>query len=241
MSLTIAQIYDQALRQVDLYGTGYLAEADGVALINRALQKTWDYLLKVFGGDWDVQKMSPAITTAADDNSYALPTNFRRLLRVGLVLNTTGDEEVALGRFDFANGVITTETESWVTTRPEYWLSLGNESLSINFNPIPDTIYTVNIYYQRTAPTATATTNTTVIDMLGYEMLVVYELVAMIERKQQESDKETMNEIAEIKRVIEDHAAEKDAGQPRFMSDARSNESLDLSQGFGFFRGGTPW
>lgn len=235
MSLTIQQVQDQALRQADLYGTDYIAPDDLNALTDRAILSVWDFFVKTFGDDWDNDR--DTIVTTAGQRDYNLPTDLWRLQRVGMILLGSGDDEVALQRFDKANGVISTSEDSWISCPPEYWLSFGNTLKVISFNPLPDAAYTIVLYYHDDPPT-TAGGLSTEIDLLGYEHLLVYEIWRSIIEKQEEDPSPAIAKIEQVKQMIIDHAAPKDAGQPHYMSDARSGE--DGYSNRGFFRRGYP-
>lgn len=185
---TFGQIILQAQQRADLVNSGFISSSEWKAMTNASLQQLYEKLIEAYGSDYFVQTPS-SITTDGQNDAYALPADFFKLLGVDLQLNVQAAAGslgwVTIWRFNFAERnrfTLPNILTIWGRTNLSYRL----RGQKIWFEPLPSGGQSLRLWY---APVFTPLVNDadTFDGVNGWEEWVVND-VAMKALVKEESD-----------------------------------------------------
>jgi hypothetical protein len=212
---TLGQITLQAQQRADLVNSGFVTPSEWTAMVNASCQQLYEKLVEAYGSDYEVAA-SFNITTDGQNDNYALPTDFFKLLGVDLQYSPAGANTtsgwISIGRFNFADRnryTLPNVQLLWGRTNLKYRLRGGN----IWFIPLPMGGQTCRIWYApRFTPLVNASDSFDGIN--GWEEWVVND-VAMKVLVKEESD---ISGIEALQQVQNDRLLtiidNRDAGSP---------------------------
>lgn len=200
----------QIIRQrCDLENTTFETEVELDRHINDCAAQLHDLLISCAGSNYSTS--STTVTTAAGTTSYAIAAaDFYRPIRVSI---TFDNYDYPLQRYEPEGIVIRNAQSSWGSDAlPRYSVVMDSSSAwSISFDPIPDSVKTVNIKYHTTAPVYVNDTDVIAIPYVDY---IVVEAAIRIKDKEDRDTTRLERERAMIQKRIEDWGATFDRAQP---------------------------
>lgn len=217
-SVTLAQLKTRARQRADMENSGFIQNSELVSYINASVAELYDLLVSKYGEDYFVA--SPfSITTTANVDQYALPTDMYKLLGVDLQLDTSNNW-VSLKRFEFAERNIPQIWDIKFVDFIRYRLFGGNLKLS----PVPQANQKLRLWYIP-LPTALVADSDTLDGFNGYDEYVVVDVAIKMLNKEESDPSALMAEKAALKLRIEQMAEGRDAGQPAKVQDINSLSS----------------
>jgi len=99
--MTLLQLRTAAQQRADMVNSAFVSDVEWNSYINQSYYELYDLLVQKYGNDYFVADPY-TITTDGVLDSYALPTDFYKLLGVDLQLGTSQDSWVTLKPFNFA-------------------------------------------------------------------------------------------------------------------------------------------
>lgn len=231
---TAGALITAAQQRADMENSGFISDAEWLAMCNASLQTLYDKLIEAYGNDYEVQAPY-TVTTDGTNDAYDLPTDFYKLLGVDLQLannSSTADGWITIWRFNFAQRnqyTLPNIFTLWGRTNIKYRLRGGK----IWFIPIPASGQYLRLWY---APLFTPVTSTDDVVDFGngwYEWAI--NDMAMKALVKEESD---ISGVMQLQAVQEDRLQtimeNRDAGAPATTVDvSRANGWGDYGGGWG--------
>lgn len=232
---TLGAIKLAAQQRADMQNSAFISDSEWTGMVNASCQQLYDKLIEAYGQDYEVASAF-SITTDGTNDTYALPTDFYKLLGVDLQISNAGAGSttgwITLRRFNFADRnkyTLPNIQTLWGRTNLLYRLR-GN---LIWFIPLPMASMPLRLWYvPRFTPLANSSDSFDAIN--GWEEWVVND-VALKARAKEETD---LSGIQALQQVQEDRLSSimenRDAGSPSTVVDVTQVNGY----GFGDGRGG---
>jgi hypothetical protein len=190
-----------------MHGTNYVSDAEITRHINSAGTEIHDILVQKWGNDFPGLS-STTITTAADTDTYALPTDCYNLMGVDLV---EGNNTYTLRRFEFGernrykNTVLLGYTSEVFLYRRE-----GN---NITLVPVPTGVHSIKVWYVPVWTNLVATTDT-YDGVNGWDEYIVVDVATRLLAKEESDVSVMMSRKAALLERIEAAADNRDGAWP---------------------------
>lgn len=213
-NVTLAQLRIRARSRANMENSDFVSDTELNQFINDSLAELDDLLIASFGNDYRVSTTSPT-TTVSGTSSYALPSDFYKLL--GVDARTSGDVWHALRPFNFNERNRDAESIDLHATR--YRLSGSN----IIFTPDPN-VFSYRLWYVPVF-TPLALDVSTYSDTNGFVEYAVVDAAIKCMEKEESDTTDLKSDKSALKRRIEEMAQNRDAGQPSSVSDIYAEDS----------------
>lgn len=232
-STTFGDIITKAQQRADRVNSPFISDAEWKGMANASLQQLYEKLIEAYGADYFVQASADITTTGATD-TYALPTDFFKLLGVDLRVWPSGTANtgwLTVWKFNFAerNNYSLRGAAGWRGPPMRYRLRGSN----IVFMPVPAGGQTLRLWY---APVFTPLVNDsdTFDGVNGWEEWVVND-VAMKALVKDESD---VSGVMALQQVQNDRLQtiidSRDVGAPETTADVYRGSLYGLGMGDGW-------
>lgn len=213
---TLAAITLQAQQRADMVNSTFISASEWTGMVNSSCQHLWDKLVEAYGNDYELSTAPFAITTDGVNDSYALPTDFFKLLGVDLQVSGTSNY-LTLPRFNFGerNQYSLPGIQTFAgRTNMKYRLR-GN---FIWFIPLPTSGMVLRMWYvPRFTPLVNPTDSFDGIN--GWEEFVVND-AAMKALAKEESDISSIMAMQQVQeRRLDNIMENRDAGSPSTVVD----------------------
>lgn len=226
--MALVQLTTLRSRALDLADMANSAFEDQALLdqwINSAADELYGLLVSKFQ---DYFTTSQAFTTVANQEQYALPATFYKLVGVDLV---SGGKTLTLKPMPFheRNRYRNASLLSGIQAKPRYWLrgSQGAGGTFLHLLPIAPGGLAGTFWYvpQRTQ----LVVGTDTLDGInGWEDLVVFEVAARLVGKEEGDPSVWLAKKAAVKQQIENDAQERDVGEPATITDVTLEDGWEL-------------
>lgn len=200
-------------------GSAFISDAEWLSMATASCQQLYEKLIEAYGNDYEVAA-AYSITTDGQNDTYALPTDFFKLLGVDLQLSnasTVNQGWISIWKFSFAERnryTLPNIQTLWGRTNVKYRLQGGN----IWFIPLPSGGQNLRLWY---APRFTPFTSTSdsFDGINGWEEWAVNDMAMKARVKEQTP----IDDLQKLQAVQEDRLSSimenRDAGSPATVVD----------------------
>ncbi len=225
MAYTRAQVRDLVRQRCDLENTTAQVDTELNSHINDAAKYVHDFLISAYGEQYAV--FDDIFSTIAGVSEYgvgeisspAIAATFYRpvafKLRVDGISYPLGSYDLA-GATSYANSSGAGTSVAWGSGYlPRYHISQNASDLWVlRFDPPPDTVHTVEVYYHPTAPQYTADSGAGGVVQLPHVDLLIVEAAIRVKTKEERDASSLKEERALIQKRIEDWTSPIDLANP---------------------------
>jgi len=214
MSITLLELRTQVRQRADQEKSAFITDPELTTYINNSIAELWDLLLEAYGSEYGVADPYQ-FSTVANQTQYALPADFYDLK--GVDVNLNGNEWSTVDKFNFNERNRFQNVGTWsVLGLPSIrYRLLGNK---IMFSPIPDGSTNVQIWYRPVATKLVADSDT-LDDLNAYSEYVITDAAIKCMQKEESDVSVLMAQKADLRKRIQDKAANRDASKPSTVSD----------------------
>lgn len=220
-SVSLTQLIASARTRADMVGSLFVSDAEFTVFLNKSLDELYDLVLQKFGDDYYVA--SSAIATVAGTSTYALPSDFYKLLGVELTLS---GEVRDLKKFEFKERNAYRNAVGSGAELPRYRL----EGSNLRLYPAPASVMAGTLWYvpQRVA---LATGADAVNFPGGWEEYAVIDAAIKALVKEESDISALQLAKTEMLRRIESASENRDAGEPERVTDVQRTDSAIFLEG----------
>jgi hypothetical protein len=214
LTYTLAQIRTRVQRRADIESfTNRFPTAELNDEINESLARLYGILVSARGVGYYEKTASPAITTVAGTASYALPSDFMALISLETQINGSN---VYLRQYNQQERPWLRNISDWslASMCPMYRLRGNN----LDFAPVPNAVYTVNMYYIPSAPQLVNDTDT-FDGISGWEEWIVLDVARKCLQKDDRDCTLVLAERAKVEDEIAKEASSRDAANAERVTD----------------------
>lgn len=164
--MTLAQIRTLVLSFLDDPDAGYFTNAQTLAFINNAQKEVQKIIAQGFEGHF---LKAVYASTVANQREYQLPSDFKRLHRIELVLSGTNISNESFIRIK----KMSRNQQDMVYNNagtPEFYYFQGNYLI---LTPAPDAVKTLRMYYEYGVPDLSADGDISEIPIQHHEMIAI--------------------------------------------------------------------
>lgn len=225
-SVTLTTLRARTRERADMVNSTFLTDAATSldALINEGVQELHQLLVQHYGENYTVS--SSSTSTVAGTSTYALPSDFFKLLGVDLVMSAT--ETYDLKRFNWKERNIYKGASQWgALTLPQYSL----EGSNLRVYPAPAGVYTLTMWYVPMLSLLVSGSDT-VNFANGWERFVVLSSAIKAMKKEESDTRDLERELNILKADIIAGAESRDEGAP---NQAVDQEAIDNTAYWGGF------
>lgn len=221
--MTLAELRTAARQRADQVNSEFVTDTELNGYINSSYFELYDLLVQKYGDDYFVTSDSSIVTDGQND-SYALPADFFKLLGVDLQLSGTAGADngsyVPLDRFNFAErNVAGTATAQGVLARTN--LRYRPRGSTLWLTPLPAAGQTIRLWYvPRLTPLSSDSDSADGVS--GWLEYVVCDVAIKMMQKEESDVSVLMAQKAALIERIEAAAENRDAGMPQTVADVRS-------------------
>lgn len=232
-SVTLASIRTQAQQRSDMVNSTFISTTEWNSYISNSYKELYDILVGAYSGDYYV---ATAFTFASDgtNDSFALPTDFYKLLGLDLQLGSTGDSWVTIRPFNFAdrNRYAVPNFQSFYgITNLRYRL----RGSSLWLTPIPSGGQTFRVWYIP-EPASLVNDTDTLDGISGWEEYIIVDAAIKAKDKEESDVSILMAQKQALLIRIESMAQNRDAANPSTVADTQwSDLSWPTESGSGSF------
>lgn len=212
MSITLLQLRTEAKYRSDMTNSTFIDDSEWNSYINSGIADLHDLLIACYMADYYTK--STTFVTVANQENYALPSDFYQLRGVDIALN--GTDYFSVSRFNFNERNRNTDMNWGIIGGPTLRYRLVGNNLK--FTPAPDGVYQGRIWYTPVATKLVADG-----DMLAdlnqyYEYVVVH--AALMAGQKEETDISVLAALkADLRKRIESMASGRDADKADSIQD----------------------
>lgn len=215
----------------------FVTDAEFNTYINESYQELYDLIIQAYGADYCVT-LSSAFTTDGTNSTYALATDFYKLLGVDLQIVNSPNGYVTLKPFNFA--------DRNQFSQPNFQAILGITNLRYRLQgsnlwlmPLPAAGQTLRYYY---IPRLTLLSgDSDPIDVMGWERYIVTDGARKALEKEESDTSALVMEKQAIRAELENIIQNRDAGMPATVVDTQASGGSGTVGGFGGGFGGPYW
>lgn len=225
-AVTLTTLRSRVRERADMVNSTFLQDTATSldALINEAVQELHELLTQHYGENYKMSQSS--VSTVAGQSSYALPTDFYKLLGVDLTI--ASDQPRDLKRYTFKERNVMRASAQWGgLVMPQYNL----EDSNIVLYPTPSGVYPLVLYYVPMLPLLVDPSDTVNFPN-GYERYVVLSAAVKALKKEESDTRDLERELGTLEAKIITGAESRDAGAPKQAVD---QEAVDNSAYWGGF------
>lgn len=215
-TMTLLQLRTAVRQRADMVNSTFITDAELTSYINQSAYELYDLLVEKYGDDYFVTLPAPQYTTDGIATTYALPTDFYKLLGVDLAVSMP-DWWVTLRPFEMA------ERNRFALRNFQSFYGLSNlryklAGSSIWFSPTPAAGQTYRLWYVPRWTELSADTDT-LDGVSGWtEYVIVDAAIKCLQKEESDPTMLAVQKQALVQR-IEAAAANRDAGMPHTVSD----------------------
>lgn len=215
--VTLSELRTRSRQRSDMVNSGFISDSELNSYINASYAELYDLLVSKHGEDYFIEQYS--FTTTINTETYALPSNFYKLVGVDLQLDTSNNW-VSLKRFEFAERNI---PQIWDIKFVDFirYRVFGN---NIRFSPVPQSNQNLRIWYVP-LPDKLVNNNDSFSGVNGFEEYIVIDTAIKMLTKEESDVTSLMMEKMAMKQRIEVMAEARDEGQPSRVQDMNSLSS----------------
>lgn len=257
--LSLAGIRLKAQQRADRVNSEFVTMPEWNSYINQSMFELYDMLITVYEDLYVATPVqfnvvsnqflyplpngSNTFSNGIDTNITFTPKPFYKLLGVDLALQTANNAYVTINKFNFTdrNRFVYPNTASTIygVFNMQYRLLGLNQ---IEFIPTPTAGQAVRVWYIPRLTELLQETDTTDIGISGWIEYVIVKAAYYALTKEESDTSSLVMQLAALTKRIEESAANRDAGLPDKISDARANNGSGFGgTGFGGNGGTAGW
>lgn len=249
--MTLGQIRLQAQQRADRVNSQFLTKSEWNSNINKAMFELYDLLTTVYEDYFiatPIQFVTDGVTyqytlpngsntflNANNLSQIITPQPFYKLIGVDLAVQNVNNGYVSINKFNFIdrNKFVYPNTSSTIygVFNMQYRVMGSN----IQFMPTPSANQGIRLWYIPRLTELLQDTDTTTMGISGWAEYVVVRAAIYALAKEESDTSGLERQLIFLKQRIEETAANRDAGMPDTISDARSNAG---GYGDGWRKGG---
>lgn len=212
-NVTLLELRTQARQRANMENSQFITDSELNSYINNSCTELYDLLIAKYE---DYHATTANIPIVVGTDSYALPTDFYKLLGVDLVVDAQGNA-VTLKPFMFAERNAYRFTPTWNVVGLAY-LRYHMIDSNIRFVPVPNSPQTVKLWYIPALTKLSADAD--VLDgVSGWEEYVIVDAAIKMISKEEGATDALMIQKEALKKRIEMMAANRDPGSASRVSD----------------------
>lgn len=212
VTTTLLQLKTQARQRSDMEGSDFVSDSELTSYINSSIAELHDLLVGTYGPDYFVEKYQ--FSTVAGTEDYALPSNFYKLKGVDALLS--GTQYYSLRPFNFNERNRHQDINWSLLAGPSIRYRLVGNNLK--FNPAPDAGYSMRLWFIPT-PTPLVLDADIYNDVNSYAEYVIVDAAIKMLQKEESDVSVLASQKMDLRKRIENMAANRDADQPESISD----------------------
>jgi hypothetical protein len=215
---TLLDLRLRTRQRADRENSNFIENEELNFLINGSVAELHDLLVAAGSADYSIQDYT--FLTAANNDTYSLPTNFYKMK--GVDAQITNDKWYSMRPFNFNERNRNNDVTWGLINGPNIRYRLLGDN--IKFSPAPETIYSVRLWFTPTAPVLVNDTDT-LKDLNFYAEYVIVDAAIKYLQKEESDVTVLQQQKQELKRRIETMANNRDEGQPESISDIYAENS----------------
>lgn len=213
VQVSVTDLITYVRQRADIEESNFITDEEIIGYLNRSYQKLYDILVKTYE-DYYIEDTT--ITLEADTSSYPLPDNFYKCL--GVDLHVSSSQKVTLKPFNFGER---NKFQSGYISPCEFY-QYKVQGGNIKFIPTPTSGGTVTLWY---VPVAETLTSASTIDSVnGYDEFVIVDAAIKCLQKEESDTTALQLEKQEAISRIQSSASNRDAGEPKTVTDVDAQE-----------------
>jgi hypothetical protein len=216
-TVTLLSLRTQIRQRADMENAGLVADAELTQYINNSIGEFDDLLL---AADAATRRKTTTISVVANQDTYALPSDFRDLKGVEYLLSGTSYLDVRALPFEQRNRFALSPAPQLPGVVPfRYFLNSDGSSWSLVFKPIPSAGATVRAWYTP-AFTSLAADGDTLDGVNGLEEFVVVDCAIKCLQKEESDVSALFAQKSALVARIEATAKARDQSEPQKVGEA---------------------
>jgi len=232
--MTLLQLRTAAQQRADMVNSEFVSDSEWNSYINQSYYELYDLLVQKYGNDYYVADPHTFTTDGVND-SYALPSDFYKLLGVDLQLGISQDSWVTLKPFNFA------ERNRYAVPNLQSFYGLTNMRyrlrgmLKLWLTPFPAGGQNLRLWY---VPRLTELSDDTseADGVSGWTEYIICDAAMKALQKEESDVSVLMAEKQALIARIEAAAENRDPGSPQTVADTQTASDMD-----GWPGGGGGW
>ena len=220
--VTLAQIKTQSRERSDMSNTNFISDSELNSYVNASIRELYDLLVATYSDYYVADAYQ--VTVASDAENIPVPEDFYKLRGLDRSIDGSGSESSwwSVDNFNFAERNKYNATFTYYSGRVFPLVKYRIFGANLRLIPAAQAPGVYRIWY---VPKATTLTNDSdsFDGINGWEEYVVVDCAIKMLQKQEDDVSVLMNQKQELKARIEAMAADRDAGTPERITDARGN------------------
>ena len=212
-SRTLTELIAEVRQRADIEGSTHITDAEITRMLNQSIARLYGEISQRCEGDYATKV---TITTASAVEAYALPNDFWRLSSIPPIGNLSGRQTTMRRWSTHDRGLLLDPVRSWSSARPVYYRLIASDQIS--FLPIPDGVYSVDVWYIPASPILVAAGDK-FDGRNGWEEFVIIDAVIKCITKEEGDASVFAQEREMLRREINEQAASKDLADTERVQD----------------------
>lgn len=212
-NVTLLSLKDQCRQRADMVNSKFISDAELTGYINASIKELYDKLVNA--GEF-YYMTSYTINIVSNTDTYALPSDFYKLLGVDLIVDGLGNG-VTLKPFQFEQRNAYLFTPTWNVVGLSYlrYMIQGN---NLKFVPMPNGASNVRMWYAKAFQNLVNDTDT--FDGInGFEEYVIADCCIKMLAKEESDPSIFMQQKAQLDRRIDEMKLMRDIGSSSHIAD----------------------
>jgi hypothetical protein len=225
MPTSLSQLRTEARQRADMEDSEFVSDSELTIYINDSYSELYDLLVSKFA-DYYVKTPAspPTFTVARGDSTYALPSDFYKL--IGVDRQSNGSDYYTIRPYMFEERNSRNNTELYRGAHPKVRYRIIGAYLK--FTPESEAAGNYRIWYVPNYTALSATSDTIDVHTDKWKQFIVVSTAIKMLQKEESDVTVLLNEKAELKRRIEEMAANRDVGEPERVTDVTASLSDDF-------------
>ncbi len=225
---TLAELQLEVRQRADMVNSSFVSDDELKGYINKSIQELYDLILQKYGNDYYVS--STTFPLVVNQEAYALPTNFLKVLGVDLELGPSDYITLKPFMFNERNRYTSTSLRGFYGASFYRYRLRGN---SLIFSPVPNVTSTIRLWYVPRATTLSASSDT-FDGFNGWQEYVIVDAAIKCLQKEESDVSVLIRQKQDLIVRIEEAAGNRDAGFSPRITDTRR---IEFEPNIEFFEG----
>lgn len=220
---TLLQIRDAARKRADMENSAFWTDPQITYEINASAKLLYNFLVETFGDEYYVSSTTDA--SVADQATYALPSDFFKLLGIDVGDGASPTNYISVKKFSFKERNTRPANASWLRNY-RYRLEGSNYRII----PTPKAGVTFRVWYVPVL-TELSADGDTFDGVHGYEEFIVLDVAIKMLQSEESETAHLEARLAEFKAAVIRDATSRDIAEPHQVQDVGEIELLEDFEG----------